>query len=37
MTCLFFFDCSFDGAVCGFALCNFVDLVVFFRELGRVV
>ena len=26
-----------DGATCGFALRNFVDLVLFFGELGRVV
>jgi demethylmenaquinone methyltransferase / 2-methoxy-6-polyprenyl-1,4-benzoquinol methylase len=28
---------SFDGATCGFALRNFVDLAAFFGELGRVV
>jgi demethylmenaquinone methyltransferase / 2-methoxy-6-polyprenyl-1,4-benzoquinol methylase len=30
-------DGAFDGATCGFALRNFVDLAAFFRELGRVV
>lgn len=28
---------SFDGAVCGFALRNFVELPVVFRELARVL
>lgn len=30
-------DGSVDGAMCGFALRNLVDLDVFFRELARVV
>ncbi len=30
-------DCSVDGATCGFALRNLVDLPAFFNELGRVV
>lgn len=30
-------DASVDGATCGFALRNLVDLDAFFRELGRVV
>lgn len=30
-------DHSVDGATCGFALRNLVDLESFFRELGRVV
>ena len=30
-------DGSADGATCGFALRNFVDLGAFFSELGRVV
>lgn len=30
-------DGSVDGATCGFALRNLVDLPVFFRELARVV
>ena len=30
-------DCSVDGATCGFALRNLVDLPVFFAELARVV
>lgn len=28
---------TFDGATCGFALRNFVDLGAFFDELGRVI
>lgn len=32
-----FADGSLDGATCGFALRNFVDLAAFFDELGRVV
>jgi demethylmenaquinone methyltransferase / 2-methoxy-6-polyprenyl-1,4-benzoquinol methylase len=32
-----FADGTFDGATCGFALRNFVDLGAFLRELGRVV
>ena len=30
-------DNSVDGATCGFALRNLVDLAAFFNELGRVV
>lgn len=30
-------DASVDGATCGFALRNLVDLPAFFHELGRVV
>jgi demethylmenaquinone methyltransferase/2-methoxy-6-polyprenyl-1,4-benzoquinol methylase len=30
-------DHSVDGATCGFALRNLVELPAFFRELGRVV
>jgi demethylmenaquinone methyltransferase / 2-methoxy-6-polyprenyl-1,4-benzoquinol methylase len=30
-------DASVDGATCGFALRNLVELPAFFRELGRVV
>jgi len=30
-------DGSVDGATCGFALRNFVDLAAFFEELGRAV
>jgi len=30
-------DASVDGATCGFALRNLVDLAAFFAELGRVV
>lgn len=29
-------DHSVDGAICGFAMRNFVDLAAFFNELGRV-
>jgi len=35
--CLPFPDSSADGATCGFALRNFVDLAAFLRELGRVI
>lgn len=37
VTALPFVDGGLDGAVCGFALRNFVELDAFFAELGRVV